>query len=166
MNRLFAIFTAAALLVPFASSFGQQTPPPPPPESPTRIDARRDVIINWSLGDQVWLFNDVLTAYEPVKGFLEPRANQGNLAVWRLRLTKDFEEGTIHLHEQMRGSPFKIVLLDAERTVVQTNDVPTQITPVSGKQGDTIELLVGLPDAQILKQVKIIRVQRRTEVGF
>jgi len=40
-----------------------------------------------------------------------------------------------------------------------------QITPVSGKMDDTIELLIGLPDAQILKDVKMIRVQRRTDVG-
>ena len=169
MNRLFALLAALALLVPFASSYGQQLPPPPPPASvvSVRIDARRDVVINWSLGDQVWLFNDVLTAYEPVRGYMEPRPNQGNLAVWRLRLVKDFEEGTIKLHEQLRGSPFKVVLLDADRTVVQTDgDIPTQITPVSGRMGDAIELLVGLPDAQLLKQVKIIRVQRRTDVGF
>jgi hypothetical protein len=97
---------------------------------------------------------------------MEPRPNQGNLAVWRLRLVKDFEEGTIKLHEQLLGSPFKVVLLDAERTVVKVGDIPTQIGPVSGRMGDAIELLVGLPDAELLKQVKTIRVQRRTDVGF
>ena len=66
----------------------------------------------------------------------------------------------------MRGSPFKIVLLDKERTVVNAGPIPAQITPVSGKSGDTIELLVGLPDAQLLKDAKTIRVQRRTDVGF
>ena len=55
MNRLFVF---AALLIPFASSFGQQAPPPPPPsEGSVRIDARREVVINWSLGDQVWLLS-------------------------------------------------------------------------------------------------------------
>lgn len=169
MKWLFALFAAAVLLVPVAASHGQQPPPPAPPapQPATRTDARRDVVVNWSLGDQVWLFNEVLTAYEPVKGYLEPRPNEGNLAVWRLKLVKEFEEGAVRLHEQLRGSPFKIVLLDAERTVVNGGgDVPSQITTVSGKMGDTIELLVGLPDAAVLKNVRIIRVQRRTEVGF
>jgi hypothetical protein len=172
MKWLFALFAAAVLLVPVANTYGQQSPPPAPPaptapQPPTRIEARSDVVVNWSLGDQVWLFNEVLTAYQPVKGYLEPRPNEGNLAVWRLKLAKEFEEGVVKLHEQMRGSPFKIVLLDAERTVVTGGgDVPAQITTVSGKMGDTIELLVGLPDAAVLKEVKIIRVQRRTEVGF
>ena len=35
------------------------------------------------------------------------------------------------------------MLLDADRTVIDS-DLPAQITPVSGKSGDTIELLVGL----------------------
>lgn len=169
MNRLVALLAALAMLLPFASSSAQQPPLPPPPapsEASVRAEARRNVIINWSLGDQVWLFDDVLTAYEPVRGYLEERPNQGNLAVWRLRLVKDFEEGTIRFHEELRGSPFKIVLLDKERTVVNAGSVPAQITPVSGKSGDTIELLVGLPDTQILKDVKTIRVQRRTDVGF
>lgn len=164
MNRLFVF---AALLIPFASSFGQQAPPPPPPsEGSVRIDARREVVINWSLGDQVWLFNDIAAAYEPVRGFLEERPSQGNLAVWRLRLVKEFEEGTIRLHEDMKGSPFKIVLLDKDRTVVNSDPIPVQITPVSGRMGDTIEVYIGLPDAQLLRDVKIIRVQRRTDVGF
>jgi hypothetical protein len=87
------------------------------------------------------------------------------LAVWKLRLVKDFEAGTSRLHEETRGSPFKIVLFDAEQTVIDA-DLPAQITTISGKMGDTIELLVGLPDAQKLKDGRMIRVQRRTNVGF
>jgi len=171
MNRLFALFAALSLLVPLASVFGQAPPPPVAPtppavETPTRIEARREVIIHWTLGEQAWNFNDVLAAYRPVNGYLGPRPSQGNLAVWRLRLTKDFEQGTIRLHEEMRGSPFKIVLLDADRTEINPVDIPAQITPISGKMDDTIELLVGLPDAQVLRDVKMIRVQRRTNVGF
>jgi hypothetical protein len=57
------------------------------------------------------------------------------------------------------------LLFDAEQTVIDA-DLPAQITTISGKTGDTIELLVGLPEAQKLKEAKSIRVQRRTNVGF
>jgi hypothetical protein len=136
-----------------------------PPEPPTRIEAKKEVIVNWTLGEQAWNFKDILNAYEPVKGYLEPRANQGTLAVWKIRLVKDFEEGAARLHEEMRGSPFKVVLLDADRTIINP-DLPAQITVLSGKMDDTIELYVALPDAPLLKEVRMIRVQRRTDVGF
>jgi hypothetical protein len=163
-----AFILIAMSLAVSVSAFAQPPAPPQPhpPESSPRVDARREVIVRWTLGDQAWNFDDIRTAYEPVRGYLEPRPNQGTLAVWKLRMVKDFEEGTARLHEEMRGSPFKVVLLDADRTVINP-DVPfVQITPVSGKMDDTLELLVGLPDAQILKDVKMIRVQRRTDVGF
>ncbi|HEY2414496.1 MAG TPA: hypothetical protein VGI40_19780 [Pirellulaceae bacterium] len=161
------LLIAASMAVSISAIAQPPTPPPPQPiDSAPRVDARREVIVRWTLGDQAWNFDDIRTAYEPVRGYLEPRPNQGTLAVWKLRMIKDFEEGAARLHEEMRGSPFKVVLLDADRTVINP-DVPfVQITPVSGKMDDTIELLVGLPDAQILKDVKMIRVQRRTDVGF
>src|SRR6478672_7527713 len=163
------LLAIATLLLTASLSAQQSAPPQPggqPPESPPRMDARREVSVRWTLGDQAWNFDDIRTAYEPVRGYLEPRPNQGTLAVWKLRMVRDFEEGASRHHEEMRGSPFKVVLLDADRTVINP-DVPfVQITPVSGKMDDTIELLVGLPDAQILKVVKMIRVQRRTDVGF
>ena len=164
MNRLLVLLSVMVLLVPVARLLSQQ-PGAQPPEPPARVEARREVVVNWTLGDQAWNFRDVLSAYEPVKGYLEPRPNQGNLAVWKLRLVKDMEVGAARLHEETRGSPFKVVLLDAERTVI-TQDLPAQITPISGKMDDTIELLVGLPDAQVLKEAKMVRVQRRTDVGF
>jgi hypothetical protein len=167
MIRPHAFPPALASLVFAAAALAQQPPPPqpPPPEPPPRVEAKKEVIVNWSLGDQAWSFKDILSAYEPVKGYLEPRPSQGTLAVWKLRLVRDFESGASTLHSETRGSPFKIVLLDAERTVINP-DVHAQITPVSGRMDDTIELYVGLPDAQILKDVKIIRVERRTDVGF
>jgi len=169
MNRLHAILAALAGLIAVAAALSQQPLPPPPlpqpAEPPPRVDARREVIVNWTLGDQAWKFNDILTAYEPVKGYLEPRPGRGMLAVWKLRLMKDFESGAATLHSETRGSPFKIVLLDAERTVIDP-DLPAQITPVSGRMDDTIELYVGLPDAPLLKDVKMIRVEKRTDVGF
>ena len=163
MKRHSGIIAAAAWFNLAAVAMAQQEPPPAEPSA--RVEARKDVVVNWTLGDQAWNFKDVLSAYEPVRGYLEPRGNQGVLAVWKLRLVKDFESGTSKLHEETRGSPFKIVLLDADQTVIDA-DLPAQITTISGKTGDTIELLVGLPEAQKLKEAKIIRVQRRTNVGF
>ena len=165
MQRLLAILAAITWLNVATAVIAQQ-PQAQQPAEPQRVDARREVIVNWTLGDQAWKFNDVLTTYEPVKGYLESRPNQGHLAVWKLRLVKDLEEGAATLHEKILGSPFKIVLLDAERTIIDP-DVPAQISLVSGgKVDDTIELLVGLADAEALKRAKTIRVQRRTDVGF
>jgi len=149
-------------------------PPPPPqpvqpaqPEQPQRTEAKKEVVvtINWTLGDQAWNFKEVSTAYEPIKGYLEPRGNEGTLAVWKLRLVKDMEEGATKLHEEARGTPFKVVLLDEDRTVIN-DDMPARMTPVSGRKDDTIELYIALPDAEHLKEVKTIRVQPRLRVGF
>jgi hypothetical protein len=140
-------------------------PQPPQPAEPQRIEARKEVIVNWTLGDQAWNFRDVLSTYEPVKGYLESHGNEGFIAVWKVKLIRELEPGAAKHHEEMLGSPFKVVLLDADRTVVDS-DAPAQITtPVGAKADDTIELRVGL-DAQSLKTTKVIRVQRRTEVGF
>jgi hypothetical protein len=131
-----------------------------------RVEARKggnDEL--WTLGDKTWDFKDVLTAYVPAKGHVEMREGQGRLAVWRLTLAKDFEDGVQRLHEELRGSPFRIMLLDAERTVIN-QDLPGTITPVPARAGDTIELYVALPNENILKDVKFVRVQRRTDVGF
>ena len=160
-----AFFLVAIAAVAMAQQPQPQPAPPPPPAEAQRIEARREVIVNWTLGDQAWNFRDVLSAYEPVKGYLEPHGSEGYIAVWKLRLVRELEPGAAKHHEEMLGSPFKIVLLDGDRTVVDS-DAPAQITtPVGAKADDTIELRIGL-DAQSLKNTKVIRVQRRTEVGF
>ena len=168
MKRLLAMCVMVVLLNVAVVLVGQQQPPPPAPGS-VRVEAKKEIVVNWSLGEQVWNFKDVLGAYEPVRGYMEsgvdPAGNPGNLAVWRLRTVKDLEEGAVRLHEQMRGSPFKIVLLDEDRIIVNA-DAPAQITLPTGRAGDTIELRVGLPDTAPLKEVKAIRVERRTDVGF
>jgi len=93
MNRPYFYLVLAALLLTCATSFAQLPPPPAPqpPDAP-RVDARREVIVRWTLGDQAWNFDDIRPAYEPVRGYLEPRPNQGTLAVWKLRMVKDFEK--------------------------------------------------------------------------
>src|SRR5438067_10494635 len=162
MHRPLTILTAIFWLSAAGPAAAQQ---PQPPTEPQRLEARKEVIVNWTLGDQAWNFRDVLNTYEPVKGYLESHGNEGHIAVWKLRLVRELEQGAAKHHEEMLGSPFKVVLLDADRTVVDS-DAPAQITtPVGAKADDTVELRVGL-DAQSLKNTKVIRVQRRTEVGF
>jgi hypothetical protein len=166
MNRVCVLFLILLCGNAASLAIAQQQPPAPAPEPPSRIDAKKEVIVNWSLGDQAWIFKDISSAYEPVKGYLEPRTDQaGFLAVWKLRLVKDVEDGAAKLHSEMRGSPFKIVLLDEYRTIIN-QDMSGEITPVSGKMDDTIELFIRLPDAQALRDVKLIRLQPRTQVGF
>src|SRR5262245_47266651 len=97
-----------------------------PPAEAQRVEARREVIINWTLGDQAWNFREIQTAYDPVKGYLEPRGEQGFLAVWNLRLIRELEEGAAKYHDEILGSPFKVVLLDADRKVIDF-DAPAQI---------------------------------------
>lgn len=132
---------------------------------PPRSEAQQRQTDSWALGDQVWDFKDVLTAYAPVKGRFETGENAAPLIVWKLQLVRDMDDGAARLHEELRGSPFKIVLLDAERAVINP-DVQARITPVPAKAGDVIEMVVAMPDRDLLKQVKYIRVQRRTDVGF
>ena len=131
-----------------------------------RVEAqKKDTAESWTLGDKAWDFKDVLTAYEPVKGHVESRESSGHAAVWKLRLVRDLEAGAARLHEEMRGSPFKLIAFDADRTVIDL-DLPAQITTVGGKVDDTIELRIVLPQVELLRDVKLIRVQRRTGVGF
>jgi len=173
MSKFHAMVAALALMALSTQAIAQQPQPAPlqqPPAPPPRVDAKKEVTIKWTMGDQGWNFDDILSAYEPVKGYMEPPGTQGsnptgNLAVWKMRLVKDFEAGAIAFHEQVRGSPFKVVLLDADRTVINP-DAPAQITAPSGKVGDTIELYVALPDNNRLREVRFIRVEKRTEVGF
>jgi hypothetical protein len=170
------IVVIVAVSIATRASAQQPLLPPPPtatstqPQAPPRVEARKEVTVKWMLGDQIWIFDDILSAYEPVKGWLEPPGTQGltptgNLADWKLRLAKEFEAGSIAFHSEVRGSPFKVVLLDADRTVIN-DDAPAQITMPSGKIGDTIDLFVALPDASKLRDVRFIRVERRTKVGF
>lgn len=139
-----------------AAAFAQQRRPEAQPGPATEI---------WRLAEQSWDFKDVLTAYAPVKGTIETSDDRGDLAVWKLQLVRDIEEGAARLHEATRGSPFKIVLLDRERAIINP-DIEARITPVPAKMGDVIEMVVPLPKRELLSQVRFIRVERRTDVGF
>lgn len=157
---LFIMLAAAAL--------AQQPVDQLPPEPPTRVEAKKQVIVNWSLNDQAWEFKEIQAVYEPVKGFLEVRGSAGPpQAVWTLRLAKDLEQGTVDLHQNQPGSPFRVVFLDADRTLIVPDKPPAiRFTPITGKLGDSITLAVELPPAPLLSDVKFVRIERRTNVGF
>jgi len=138
------------------------TPQPPLPASALPVEAKKEVIVNWTLGDQVWDFKQVSTTYEPVKGIFDPRTRT---AIWTLRLVRDLQPGEAGLHANVKGSPFRPVLLDAEK-IVLASDAQVELTPIEGKMGDTVRMLVQLPAADVLSQAKTIRVERRTNVGF
>jgi hypothetical protein len=134
---------------------GQQPPAEEPP-----MEAKKE--ITWTLGGQVWEFKEVLTSYEPIKGTFNEITRE---AVWTLQLVRDLQPGESILHNDTKDTPFRPVLLSAERTVI-ARDAKVQITPISGKMGDTLQMAVSLPAGEILAGVKYIRIERRTNVGF
>lgn len=143
-----------------------QQPPQPPEPTPQPIEAKKQVIVLWTLGSQSWSFTDIETTYQAERGTLYPRTDEALAhAVWKLRIVREMQPGEAIRHNEMPGSPFKVVLLDASRTVINP-DLPARITPITGKVGDTFDLVVQLPDEPLLSEVKYVRVTRRTEVGF
>jgi hypothetical protein len=155
MNRLAMLAVAGIMLAAWGAVLAQQ------PAAP--IEAKKEIIVNWTLGDQAWDFKAILSAYEPIKGYIDPAKNE---AVWTFQLVKDFQKGEVELHETKKGTPFRPVFLNAERAVM-AKDAPVEITPISGKMGDTIQMIVHLPDAESLAAIKYIRIERRdTNVGF
>ena len=133
-----------------------------PADAPPVVEAKKEVIVNWTLGNQVWDFKAILATYEPVKGVFDPLLNQ---ATWTFQIVKDMEPGAAALHNQTQGTPFKPVLLTAEKAVMAL-DAKVQMSAVTGKMGDTIQIDVKLPEKETLDAVKLIRVERRTNVGF
>ncbi|MEX2173164.1 MAG: hypothetical protein WD872_02305 [Pirellulaceae bacterium] len=130
------------------------------PGATAPIEATRQEI--WTLGDQVWDFQDVATVYRPVKGAFDP---QSGVAVWTFELVKQLSAGEAGMHSVAEESPFKPVFLDAEKITLQ-GDALVRITEVSGTPGDRLRMTMQLPPADVLAQVKTIRIQRRTNIGF
>lgn len=166
---LFAILFAA-LIAPFAAA--QEEPPVAPqapvPEAPVpQPPGSEGPVIEpdeelWTLGDQQWDFSEVGAIYLPVKGTLDPAAGT---ATWTLEIARDLSRGEATMHSAVPGSPFRLVLLDDEKTAV-VGDLQATITPITGKAGDRARVTVKLPKAQVLERVKLVRVERRTNVGF
>lgn len=116
----------------------------------------------WTLGDQVWEFADVAAAYLPAKGEFNPATRE---AVWTMQIVRDLTPGEVGYQGTIAGSPFKPRFLDADKTLL-AGDGRVKITPISGKQGDTIRVTVRLPNEQALAKVALIRLEKRTEIGF
>lgn len=158
MKLLRASLLGGLCLGVVASLVGQQRPADAPP----LVEAKKEVIVNWTLGGQTWDFKSVLATYEPVKGVYEPLTNE---AIWTLQLVRDLEPGAKVLHNETMGTPFRPVLLTAEK-LVAAQDAKVLMTAVSGKLGDTIQIVVQLPEKESLDRIKFIRIERRTNVGF
>jgi hypothetical protein len=171
---LFMVAIGFPLLATAWAQQPEQPAPPPPPAPipaapmPTRVEAKAQVIVNWTLGNETWDFSDVLSVYEPVKGYLEIPSdkNESPKAVWTLRLVKNLESGTKQLHENLPGTPFEVTILDTDRAQIDPNPLPVKISPISGNAGDTILMAVTMPGPPLLNEVRFVRVERRTNVGF
>jgi hypothetical protein len=151
----------------------EQPGPPPPPTpipaapTPTRVEAKAQVIINWTLGNETWDFSEVMSVFEPIKGYLEIPSDKNELpkAVWTLRLVKNLDEGTVKLYEN--ENPFKVTIFDADRTRIDR--APQQvmkITPIPNRAGDTITMAIAMPDPPLLNEIRYVRVEPATNVGF
>jgi hypothetical protein len=116
----------------------------------------------WSLAGQTWDFSAIGTVYAPVKGSLDAKTGA---AEWTLELVKDLTPAEATTQGAVAGSPFKPAFLDGEKLLL-AGDARVKITPISGKLGDRVRMTVVLPKAEILAKAKLVRVGRRTELGF
>jgi len=174
MRRLLALGLAGVLGLAASVAGGQEQPlqpvqPPPAPHIPP-IEATKHIVVTWTLGDQQWDFHEVESTYEPVRGELDMNKlpeypNFHGKAVWTLRIARDLLEGEVLMHKDIVGSPFKAVLLDAERVPVEF-DVQIGFTVITGKKGDALKAAFILPPPEVWKNVRFIRIERRTKVGF
>jgi hypothetical protein len=114
------------------------------------------------LGDQTWDFRQLATTYKPLKGELDPATNR---AVWTFELMRNLTPGEVAVHAATPGSPFKPVLLDEEKVALKGN-VRVRLGENSGKAGDAVRATFQLPMPDDLAKVKLIRVEKRTEIGF
>jgi hypothetical protein len=96
----------------------------------------------WTLGDQVWEFADVAA-----------------------QIVRDLTPGEIGYQSTIAGSPFKPMFLDADKALL-AGDARVKITPISGQQGDSIRVTIRLPSEEVLAKVALIRLEKRTEIGF
>jgi hypothetical protein len=153
------LFSIAVITPPL---MGQEQPPARQEAMPP-VEANYDEeLMLWSLGQQTWEFAEVAAAYLPAKGSFNPMTRE---AVWTLQLAKDLTPGEVGLQSTIEGSPFKAMFLDEDKTLVLA-DAPIKITPITGKLGDAIRVTIRMPDEEILAVVALIRLERRTQVGF
>ena len=135
--------------------------PPPEPEPVVLVEATKQE--TWTLGEQLWDFKDVATVYQPVKGALNP---QTGVVEWTLEIVKELVAGEVGIHENTEGSPFKTILLDADKIVLTDEPEVRLASKLTGKPGDKVKIVMVLPKAEVLGQTKLVRIERRTKIGF
>ena len=116
----------------------------------------------WTLGDQVWEFGELATAYLPAKGEFNPQTRE---AVWTMQIVRDLTPGEVGFQNTLAGSPFQPMMLDADKILLLA-DARVTITKISGRLGDAIRVTIRLPDEETLAKVALIRLERRSEIGF
>lgn len=171
MKRLFALVLvggglcvvnlAGAQEQPGLGQLGGQPPAIAQPLLPV-IEAKKQVVVTWTLGEQHWDFSEVQNTYDPVSGSLD--LNRGE-ATWTFEQARNMLEGEVVVHTQTEGSPFKAILLDADKVALGA-DMHIQFTKITGKKGDKLKAIFVLPPPEVLKLTKYIRIERRTKVGF
>jgi hypothetical protein len=155
-SAFLACFTAGIVGLALTAVAGEKLPI-------ASVEARYDEEqMIWTLGDQVWEFADLAAAYLPAKGEFNPSTRE---AVWTLQIVRDMTPGEVGYQSTITGTPFKPMFLDADKTLL-TGDARVKISPISGKQGDSIRVTVRLPEQESLAKVALIRLEKRTEIGF
>jgi hypothetical protein len=118
-------------------------------------------VVTWTLNDVEWDFKDVLSSYEPVAGALDPNFGR---ALWTFEFPRDLLPGEVILHKEMDG-PFKVTMLDADKVPLAAG-MQVGLFDITGKKGDRVRAVFVLPPPEVFKNVKTVRVERRTKVGF
>lgn len=137
-----------------------QPPPATPEDAPLVVAAKQET---WTLGEQQWDFKDIATAFQPVKGTYNAKTG---LAEWTLELVKELSAGEIATLGNTEGSPFKIVLFDEEKLAFDDEPMLKLASRLTGQPGDKVKVAVQLPMAEALGKVRLVRVERRTKIGF
>jgi hypothetical protein len=156
----------AGLLIGSSLLAQANQPPAPPAPGTTEEDiplveaARQET---WTLGDQQWDFKDIATAYQPAKGTYNAKTG---VAEWTLELVKELSAGEIATLGNSEGSPFKIILFDGDKLALDDEPTLKLASRLTGKPGDKVKVAVQLPAAEALSKVRLVRVERRTKIGF
>lgn len=151
-----ATFAAGLALTALARS---EEPEPAPALVEAKYDDEQMI---WTLGDQVWEFGELETAYLPAKGEFNPKTRE---AVWTLQLVRELTPGEAGFQNTVAGTPFQPKFLDADKTTL-LSDARVKITTISGRSGDAIRVTIRMPDEATLAKAALIRLERRTEIGF
>jgi hypothetical protein len=159
---------AAVLIGSSLLNQANQPATPPAPPAPAAMEAEVPLVEaakqeTWTLGEQQWDFKDIATAFQPVKGTYNAKTG---MAEWTLELVKELSAGEIATLGNTEGSPFKIVLFDEEKLALDDEPKPKFASRLTGQPGDKVKVAVQLPMAEALGKVRLVRVERRTKIGF